>query len=117
MDCLTKEQILAAKDTRTEIVSVPEWGGHVCVRVMSGAERDAWEASIVGATGNQRNLANIRARLVALTACDGEGHRLFSDADVVELGKKSAKALDRVFSAAQKINALTDEDIKELEGN
>ena len=77
MDCLTKDQILAAEDLGKELVSVPEWGGHVYVKVMNGAERDAWEASIVGATGSQRNLQNIRARLVALTACDGGGLRLF----------------------------------------
>ena len=117
MNVLTKDQILAAEDLGKELVSVPEWGGHVYVKVMSGAERDAWEASIVGTTGSQRNLQNIRARLVALTACDGGGLRLFSDADVGELGKKSSKALDRVFAVAQKLNALTEDDIKELEGN
>lgn len=116
-ETLTKEAILAKQDLATELVSVPEWGGHVYVKMMTGIERDAWESSIVGTTGNQRNLNNIRARLVALTACDDQGCRLFSDADVGELGKKSAKALDRVFAAAQKVNALTESDIKELEGN
>lgn len=117
MAMLTKEQILAAEDVSSEVVSVPEWGGDVRVKMMTGTERDSWESSIVGTNGTQRNLYNIRARLVALTACDDQGCRLFSDADLVELGKKSAKALDRVFAVAQKLNALSESDIKELEGN
>jgi hypothetical protein len=32
--------------------------------------------------------------------------RLFTDAEVAELGNKSAKALDRVFTIAQRINGI-----------
>ena len=65
----------------------------------------------------QRNLENLRARLVMLTVIDHEGKRLFSVKDVEALGKKSAKALDKVFEAAQRLSGLRDEDIEELTEN
>lgn len=116
---LTKEQILAVKDLQIEHVDIPEWGGDICVRGMTGSERDAFEASVVDLRGNAQkfNMLNLRAKLVALTACDEDGNRIFEDVDVVELGKKSASALQRVFDVAQRLSGLTKEEIKALEKN
>ncbi len=114
---LTKKDILAAEDVKLELLSVPEWGGHVYVRVMSGTDRDAFEAGIASRPGGPPNLANVRARLCALCVCDDKGVRLFSDHEVGELGKKSGAALNRVFEAAQRLNALTDEEVEELAKN
>ena len=112
---LSKEQILKANDLPTEEVEVPEWGGSVLVRTMTGTERDKFETSLID--GKQKNLDNIRARLCAKCIVDDKGERLFEDTDVAELGKKSASALDRVFTAAQRLNGLSGEDVKELEKN
>ena len=92
---LTREQILQSDDLPRETVQVPEWGGEVQVRTMTGTDRDAFEASLIGKEGR---LENVRARLVSLTLCDETGSRLFSDGDISALGGKSAKALDRVFA-------------------
>jgi hypothetical protein len=116
MATLTKEQILKAEDLKTEIVEVEEWGGSVNVRTMTGTERDAFEQSIVEGK-DKTNLANIRARLCAVTIVDENGNRLFNDEDVVELGKKSAAALDRVATVAQKLNGFRNKDIEELGKN
>lgn len=113
---LTKDQILQAQDIRTERVEVPEWGGDVFVRTMSGTERDQLEASIIGKQG-ERNLENLRAKIVALSVVDREGNRLFSFKDTLELGKKSARALDRVFSVAQRLSGFTPKDVEELTKN
>lgn len=112
---LSKEQILAADDLKHEVVHVPEWGGDVHIRVMTGTERDRFEASV--GVGGQMNLANIRARLLSLVVCDESGKRLFADADVEALGAKSGAALDRLFAAAQRLNGLSKQDIEELQGN
>jgi hypothetical protein len=112
---LTREQILAAEDSTVEIVNVPEWGGDVGVKTLTGFEKDSWEAERQLKDG-VFNLENIRASLVAITACDAEGNRLFSLADVVDLGTKSVRALDRVFQAAKKLNGVSDEELDELEG-
>lgn len=113
---LGREQILSAQDLEKELVEVKEWGGAVYVRALTGTERDAFEASMVDQRGKSRtiNLKNLRARLCALTICDEEGNRLFSDADVEELGKKSAAALTRVFEVAQRLSGLSQEDVEEL---
>jgi hypothetical protein len=113
---LTKDAIFAADDLPREKVSVPEWGGHVYVRSMTGTERDAFEESI-NAGGELKNFANFRARLAVLTVVDAEGKRLFDDKDVKALGKKSAAALTRVFNAATKLSGLSTADVAELAKN
>jgi hypothetical protein len=117
MALLTKDAILAAVDLPTERVSVPEWGGDVLVRGLDGRDRDAFEASLVVQAGGPVNLANIRARLCAACIVDEAGERLFSDADMDALGRKSGAALDRVFSVAQRLSGMTEADVKSLQGN
>ena len=119
MGLLTKAQILGVADLVHEDVDVPEWGGTVRVQMLTGAERDAFEQEIVTRQGKrvQMNLANVRARLVALCLVDEEGQRVFGESDVKALGRKSALALNRVFEVAQRINGLTEQDIEELAGN
>jgi hypothetical protein len=111
MALLGRDQILTAQDLPTVDVDVPEWGGTVRVRMMTGGERDAFEAGTITRHGKkiEQNLVNIRARLVALCVVDEKGQRLFSEADAAALGQKSAAALNRVFNAAQQLNALTEE--------
>jgi hypothetical protein len=112
MTYLSKDAILKAEDLDTEDVEVPEWGGSVRVRGMTAAERDKFEQIMSG-----ENVANIRANLVARTVVDENGERLFTDADIGELGKKSAQALDRVFDASSRLSGLRSQDIDELEKN
>ena len=106
---LTKDQILEANDLKTQSVEVPEWGGSVLVRTMSGTDRDAFEASMITLSpdGTRKpNMTNMRAKLVALTVVDDAANRLFDASDVDRLALKSASALERVFEAAQRINGL-----------
>lgn len=122
---LTRDEIFAADDVQTEEVAVPEWGGPanphatVLVRGMSGTERDAFETSLITGKGKDQtvSLKDIRAKLCARTICGPDKVRLFSDSDIEALGKKSAKALDRVFGVAQRLSGITDEDIADLEKN
>ena len=112
--------ILSAPDLATVDVDVPEWGGTVRVRALNGRERDAFEASCMKERkdGTQEFITrNMRAKLVALALVDDKGQRLFADEDVAALGKKSAKALSRVFDAASALNGITPDDVKSLEGN
>lgn len=96
---------------------MPEWGGSVLVRGLSGAERDAYETGLMTPQPNgsvRSNLVNVRARLVAMACVDAEGNRLFGDADVAALGDKSVVALDRVFSVARSMSGLSDDDVEDL---
>ena len=121
---LGKAEILEAEDLATEPVEVPEWGGWVNVKGLSGVERDAWEESRVDRrakvkAGEARplNLVNFRASLVAQCVVDEGGKRLFSDKEAIDLGRKSAVAINRVFEVAQRLCGMTDEDMDELTGD
>lgn len=113
---LTREQILAVDDLQTETVQVPEWGGEVVVSVMWGDARDEWEASLRG-TDDKMMTKGARAKLVACCVVGEDGNLLFTIEDVVKLGRKSARALDRVASVALRLNKLTDKSVEELKGN
>ena len=43
---LTRDQIIEKDDVQIEEVPVPEWGGTVLIRGMSGLQREQFEASI-----------------------------------------------------------------------
>ncbi|MBN8431807.1 hypothetical protein JF535_13195 [Microbulbifer salipaludis] len=115
---LSKAEILGAEDLKHEDVSVPEWGGSVRVRTMTGSERDQFEAYCISAgKSGVGGLDNVRATVLSLVLVDEQGNRLFSKRDVDALGRKSVSALDRVFEVAQRLNRLSDRDIQELEEN
>lgn len=98
---LNRDDILAAVDLPRESVAVPEWGGTVMVKTLTGRERDRFELSCQGATRD-----NIRATLAALACCDENGVPLFTPADIPALGEKSAAALDRIFDVAARLNRI-----------
>lgn len=116
MNLLNRDDILNVADMSSEVVEVPEWGGAVRVKSLTGAERDRFEASIIERAGKKTkmNMANVRARLVALTVVDEDHKRLFRFADVEALGQKSASALDRIFDVAMRLSGMRDEDVEEL---
>ena len=115
MGLIDRRAILDSDDLDRELVRVPEWGGELYIRAMRGYERDAVEASVLQRTG--KDLTNVRARIVCMTAVDSEGKQLFEEGDIEKLGKKSAKVLERLFSVAQRLSGLTGADVEELEKN
>lgn len=116
---LSKDDILRKDDILTEEVDVPEWGGTLLVRGMTGRQRDQWEASMQKRQGKRfvMDVADIRAKLVAFCVVGDDGQRIFTDADVDDLSAKSAAALDRIYTVAAKLSGVTDEDVEELVGN
>ncbi len=119
MALLGHDDILAAKDIKTDDVEVPEWGGTVRVQGLTGTERDAFEASLRQLRGDKMvpNLANARAKLVARTIVGEDGVRLFGDNEINALGAKSAAALDRVFEVASELSGLNEDDVEKLSEN
>ena len=116
---LSRATILQAVDLPTEVVFVPEWGGEVTVRALSGLERDTYEMEIYRLKGTKIDWKreNMRARLVAATVVDDAGELMFSTADIAALGNKSAAALERIFVVAQRLSGLSKEDVEELEAD
>ena len=118
---LDKETIFASADDERERVEIPEWGGELYVRVMTGTERDCYEAELIEMERKKvplvQQLKDARAKLVVLTTVDEDGRRIFDDEDVEKVGQKSFKVLDRICSVAQRLNLLTDEAIETIVGN
>ncbi len=116
MAFLTREQILQPRDLPHETVPVPEWGGEVLVWTVAGTDIDHYEAGLLLKKGGAR-YENARARLASLCIRDEQGRPLFSEEDVEALGKQSAKALQRVWDVAQRLNGRTEADAEELVKN
>ena len=111
---LTRDEILAARDHRTETVDCPEWGGSVLVRSLSGSDRDRLEgAGILWEKDGKGALAiagyqtvGTRARLVAAAIVDEDGNLLFTPADVEALGAKDSAPLDRIADVVTRISGM-----------
>jgi hypothetical protein len=116
MAILGKDQIFAADDIKTETVEVPEWGGQVLVRGLSGHDRDEWEKGLTVRRGKRMepDMTDFRARLVVLCAVDEKGKRLFHDGDIHQLAGKSGAALDRVYSKAAELSGISEKDVEDL---
>jgi hypothetical protein len=104
-----RNRILAANDIKVEKIVVPEWGGDYYIRIISGADRDAFEDSYA-----DQKMKSFRVRFLVLALCDEAGERIFADSDVSELSQKSAIVINRVFEAAWKANAFTQEAVDAL---
>ena len=122
MGILTKEQILVATDTSIETIEVPEWGGSVQMRTLTGKERDAFETAIQRRTkiigkNTRIDLTELKVTLLALTIVDETGNLLFSQEDLEALNSKSAKVINDLFEVAQRMNGLGDDAVEELQGN
>lgn len=119
----TRDLILAASDVEYQDVDMTrEWGCWVRVRSISAAERERlMKGSVViegkGKSAKRRfDMPTFRVKLTALAMVDENGTRLFSEDDVFVLGKKSAKALEKVADVATELAGLqddTDEDDEE----
>lgn len=110
MKVLTADEILAAQDIETREVEVAEWGGTVRIAGLSGLEREAFETAARDARALDAS-PNFRALLLSHTLRDENGGLLFSTAQVLALGKKSGKVLDRLYDIAADISLVTEKAI------
>ena len=114
---LSRDAILSAQDLKTEDVAVPEWGGSVRVRTMTGTERDAFLAELKRDEAGKVVASDYGTRLIAFAAVGDDGARLFADADVAALGAKSGVALQRAFTAADRLNSTSEAAVQGAEKN
>lgn len=109
--CCTAADILGADDRRIKRVDVPEWGGHVFVRSLSGTEKELFSqaVNVVRNGKSEVNDVGLRARYLAVALCDQHKQPLFTLDQVEALGSRNTLVLDRVWKAALELNAGTDE--------
>lgn len=112
MPPLARDVFFAVHAPHTTRVEVPELGGFVFVRAMTAGDRDRFEAE--HASSKQRDF---RARLVVASVCDETASLVFGPADVAALSALPASSLEPIVRAAVRINALSDDDVRDLEKN
>jgi hypothetical protein len=113
---LTREQIISTQDLKSEDVPVPEWGGTVRVRSMTGAERDKLGRALIG-TDKKPDMSRYRTQLLAICMVGEDGVALFGLDEIDALGQKSSVALERAYSVAEKLNNSGADAVEAAEGN
>ena len=95
MDYLTREEINHAEDHTSTTVEVPEWGGTVRIRTLSGNELESMYAA-ASAEGHSRLYGPMLVRCL----CNEDGGRLYSDEEMDELMDRHAAVLVRLYEEA-----------------
>lgn len=108
---LNKAQILGATDIVYEIVPVPEWGGDVRVRSLTGSERAriTKATTVTDSKGTSIDFARMQALAIVAGCVDEDGKQLFVADDVPALNAKSSKALFRLFQVITRLSGMDSE--------
>ena len=124
---LTAAEVFAVNDITTREVAVPEWGGTVLVRALSGKEGDEYQESVMvlkrtgrkgrGPKQMEPRLKGAKVRLVRLSCVNDDGTPMFTKEQEPQLLDKSQVALNRVFDVAAELSGLDEEAMDELLGN
>src|SRR6266540_2523606 len=111
---LSRDEILASASNRPmEEIHLPELGGYVWVRGLTGKEREDYEASVMQRRGGQLvpNLTNARAKLIVISLVDADGKPMFYEHEVLELGSIPARTLQRIWDKACELSGLSESDV------
>jgi len=117
---LTLSEILGSDDLKLLKVPMPEWGGDVYLRCMTGAEREEYETLLLSklTDGKMSDNRGLKQKLLSLTLCDEKGKRMIESAgDVPKLFNKAAGPLQRLFERSQVHNGLRDADVEDAAKN
>jgi hypothetical protein len=114
---LNRSQLLEKEELEIEKIVFDD-GNFICVRQMTGHERDLFEQSLIrkikDAKGNityEQATDDFRAKLAVVTVCNEKGESILLPGDFSLLSKNmSAKRLEKIINTAQKLNAITEED-------
>lgn len=115
---LTRQQLVSADDCKRDVVDVPEWGGRVCIRGLTGAEyarvREAWRKEDAN-TGD--NLGTPDSITCGYGLVDEKGANLFTVADMPLLTRRNPAVLGRLARMILKLSGVIKEESAAIEGN
>lgn len=120
---LSRESILAKNDIEYSRVHVPQWGGYLRIRGLTGKERTALEKGMQkpvrrkGRIEYERDLKFFRERVVIYGTIDEQGQPLFTEKDLDALSTKSSAAVAILSEAIVKLSKMDDDDEEDLEKN
>lgn len=98
-----------AEPVETEIQLGKDAPFSIWLRPLTSRARDNFEASVVGVDG-ERDLANLRARLVSECLCDEEANRIGSPD---EIGELRADLIGVIFDKVREVNGMDNDDVNE----
>ena len=99
---LTAADILQAEDFVFEDISIPEWGGTVRIRSLSGAQRATLKKAIDAGTETADEM------ICVMCMVDDDGNRIFNSSQIEALRKKNTKAITRIAKRALVISGMID---------
>lgn len=118
---LNKDQILGADDLEIREEHVPEWGGTIRLKALSGTAVDAFQLSMIKIRKPGEdpvpNLENSKAKLLVHAIVDDNNEPLFTRTELDALGRKSSAVLQRLVDIVSDMSGLSDDAAAELAGN
>lgn len=109
----TRDRILAADDTQSEVIDVPEWGVKLEIRSMSGAARASLMQSAVEGQG-QVDMSKVYPDLIIQTTFDPEtGEQVFNETDRDAIMLKNGSILDRIAEVATRLSGFGEKAVDE----
>ena len=112
---LSLDDIFAIDDRPVHKIDVPEWGGFVFLRELSGAERDKFERAMAKSlSAKDSDDVNFRAALTAMSLCDEAGNRVMGLSDAARLGEKSGSVLNRLAETIDGLSKIQRTQLEEI---
>jgi hypothetical protein len=121
MAVLDREALLSAREGVYETVDIPELGGDVRIRRITGGERDKWDKRISDPNTGRvipGKYLSARAYLLAVSVVDEDGESALTEDEAKKFMEiQDVVGIDKLFDACMKHSALTKEAQTELAGN
>lgn len=114
MSSKLREQILNAKDIKSEKVFIEQWEIEVEIRGLTGAERAVMLNDMRGSVDFVKLYPQI---VIATTYEPGTNIRIFEATDVDLLNSKSGAALEKIATVAMQLSGLKDGAVADAEKN
>lgn len=127
MALLNRNQILEAKDIKTKVISVPEWGGDIMIKQLSAKDYADIEMSQINIKKirakqlfqnrnvdvdfeeviNDNAIKNRNIMLIIRSCVDENMQPLFNETDVELLASKNVNVIDRIVAEIIEFNDAT----------
>lgn len=115
---LSKDAIFAVKDSDSHEVDVPEWGGSILLRSMTGKQRNDYEHwATTQSKEKVPDYRGIRERLIICCAVDENGDALFTESDLAKLAEKNSEVIDRLHTECRAICGMDEDSVEDAVKN
>lgn len=118
---LSAADIIQADDLERRELHIPEWGGFVNVRALTGQERAEYTNAIVETDKDGKlrpKVGKADLQLAFLSLVNEDGSRMFTDRDGFNaLAAKSNRAIRRIVEVATELSGLNEDAVEVAEGN